>query len=165
MTLQLQALGAKSFQLNNSLDIGPGNVVDNNTYLAAYNAAGAKFLLLNPTPIILDWNPSITDTGAGSFGTVTTNYAKYVQYGDQVNFNFYLSGTITGVVTDILVTVPVTNQDWGFCFNCRYSDSAYTNNLASCYINASNQIVVKPLRDYTFGEGALSIIASGTYSV
>jgi hypothetical protein len=55
------------------------------------------------------WTPTYSGSGSLTFGTVTTNYGKYIQLGKFVVFVLRATGTTGGTTNDAILFTPPVN--------------------------------------------------------
>lgn len=109
MTLNVDAVGAKAVKRPDGNDVLPGDVKLDGAFYAMYESGNDVIILLNPDHGIKTWTPTYGANGLMTFGSVTTNFARYQRFGDFIYFEINATGTVGGSVnTTLTFTLPVT---------------------------------------------------------
>lgn len=106
------------------------------------------------------WVPTYGASGSMTFTSVTTNYAKYRQFGRWVDFQADFTGTIGGTPsTDVTFTLPVTAS---------HTENAYGGraDTVGAFAFQSGSATVVNVRRYdssVWVAGSRRIVVSGSY--
>lgn len=103
--------GAKALQGKDNGALAGGAIYATMSCLAMYN--GTYWQLMNPfADAATAWTPTIAaEAGGGSVGTTTVNKAVYGSIDGFCNFVLKFTTTVTGTVSNISATVPITGAE------------------------------------------------------
>ncbi len=100
------------------------------------------------------WTPSYGNEGAGSWGTITTNYAQYINFNEMLAIRIFAVGTITGSVTGLTFTPPIDlTSEIGQTGGCFVQDGTALALAAAMFSNVSDVLTVRQYDNAAIGVG------------
>ena len=79
------------------------------TFYRAIRTDSSTWLLINPSPPIINWTPTYGGSGSMTYTSVTTNFAYYIPSNSGINFHISSNGTLGGTASNtITISFPFT---------------------------------------------------------
>lgn len=156
-TININGLGAKAVKLSDGSALVGGELQAGLFYEVIYDGTATEWVLVNPSFVWQTWTPTLGASGAMTYGTTTTNHARYMKMGKlcfiQIDFTGTTGGTASNSLTFTLPFAPPTLTSDQGAGGGAVRDSAFVGGWVALQ-SASTTALVYKIDFSNYGLGA-----------
>lgn len=165
-TLNVNGVGAKTIKRCDNTTCQISDIIVGGVYYVVYD--GTNFQLLNPTPGLQTWTPTLTGSGSMAINAQVISYAKFRIIGKFVDFILRATfTTATSADKEVLFPLPLTAAaNNSISFYAQIIDTSATPTSASSYQFSTTNGSVLRYDSANWSLGTLrEIRVSGRYEI
>lgn len=141
-TLNVNGLGAKTIKLRSGHALIGGEIVNGRIIELTYN--GTDMILTKYAATWTDWTPTIAIGGAGSWGSATIHYAKFLVADDLLHIRVRVLGTISGTAADYFTcTTPIALDSPDESLACGVHQGSAFPLSGTCMVSSTTFLIYK----------------------